>query len=91
MAQSNVNLHTGTSQNLVGRSLAEYAQSNEGRKPTHNKNESGQTFHSVSQKNLTRAVNSAQGASSTRIGSASGYSLRKFDPTDALNHQRMLA
>ena len=43
--------------------------------------------HSVSQKNLSKvAPHSAQGASSTRIGSASGYSLRKFDPNEAMFH-----
>ena len=46
-------------------------------------------IHSVSQKNLSMAAvphSSAQEGSSTRIGSASGYSLRKFDPNEAMLH-----
>lgn len=85
LAHSNSNLQMlSNSQNLIGRSLADYNQSQEGnhQKPTSN-------FNSASQQHLTKA-NSVQG-SSTRIGSASGYSLRKFDPTEALQHQRMMA
>ena len=65
--------------------LNEQPSSSGGPPPTH-------PIHSVSLKNLSKvAPHSAQEGSSTRIGSASGYSLRKFDPNEAMLHQRILA